>query len=128
MKTIPVQNDEKGLYVRTGGYIFRPGATRSYSHALRMDDAGLMAGDRVKARHKGGTPLAKLTLMDGTTTYWAEEETSFKDRVVVPSGVSWKKDGSCDFNHPQCKSSLSAHREVKTINGKDVADILRQES
>lgn len=128
MKTIPVQNDEKGLYVRTGGYVFRPGATRSYSHAIRMDDAGLMAGDRVKARHKGGTPLAKLTLMDGTTTYWAEEETVFKDRVEVPSGVLWKKDGSCDFTHPQYKSSLSAPREIRTIDGKYIANILRQNS
>jgi hypothetical protein len=39
-----------------------------------------------------------------------------------------RKDGSRDFVHPQYKSSLSAPREIRTIDGKDVAYILRQNS
>lgn len=97
MTTSPIHADARGPYVRTGGYIFRPGAIRSHSHVLRMDDAGLMAGDRVKARHKSGTPLAKIVLDDGTTTFWAEELTLEKDSTTAPQDATWMKDGRRDM-------------------------------
>ena len=65
-----------------------------------MDVAGLTAGSRVKARHKGGTPLAKLLLEDGSTTYWAEEETSGKDAVIAPQEATWLKNGRRDTRRP----------------------------
>lgn len=97
MKMSPIRADDRGPYVRIGGYVFRPGAIRSHSHVLRMDDAGLVAGDRVKVRHKGGTPLAKLVLENGTTTFWAEEATLDKDSVTMPLDATWLKDGTRDM-------------------------------
>ncbi len=52
-----VWQDEEGIYVRSGGYIARPGDVIGYSHAYRMDDDGLKKGDKVKTHHIGGTPL-----------------------------------------------------------------------
>lgn len=68
-----VRQDEKGLYVIAGGYIARPGPVRGYSHAFRMDSAGLVAGDDVKARHWAGTPTTKITLSDGTKLLWGHQ-------------------------------------------------------
>ena len=68
-----VRKDESGLFVRTGGYVFRPGPINGYSHAFDMDDAGLSEGDQVKAKHRGGSTLANITLSDGTRRVWAED-------------------------------------------------------
>ena len=65
-----VRSDKRGLFVRAGGYIARPGDVGGYSHAMRMDSADLKAGDHVKARHLAGNPIVKLTLADGAILYW----------------------------------------------------------
>jgi hypothetical protein len=68
-----VHKDAKGLFVKAGGYVARPGGVRGYDHAYRMDDGGLKEGDRVKARHKAQTPLTVITLDDGTKLHWHHE-------------------------------------------------------
>ncbi len=65
-----VWKDEKGLYVKAGGYIARPGDINGYSHAYRMDDGGLVYGDEAPTRHIGGTPLVCITLTNGEKIYW----------------------------------------------------------
>lgn len=64
-----IREDEKGLFVIAGGYKARPGSVGGYSHAFRMDDAGLRKGDRVKARHVAGSPLICITL-EHAKIYW----------------------------------------------------------
>lgn len=124
MTTSPIRADALGPYVRTGGYVFRPGAIRGREHSVRMDDAGLVAGDRVKARHKGGTPLAKIVLADGTTTYWAEEATAAKDAVAAPEGAAWRPDGTRDLSHMRTGAQRDAlPRTVEALDGNAVIDL-----
>lgn len=65
-----VREDGRGLFVRAGGYVARPGDVSGYAHAYTMSDGGLKAGDRVKAHHISQTPLTKLTLDDGRIIHW----------------------------------------------------------
>lgn len=82
-----VREDAEGLFVRAGGYIARPGPTVGTSHAMRMDDGGLKAGDNVKAAHVAGSQLTRIKLADGNTTFWHHEgETRNRDlREPLPS-------------------------------------------
>lgn len=91
-----VRKDARGLFIRTGGYVFRPGAINGYQHAVRMDDGQLQDGDHVKASHVGGTPLAKLTLGDGSVTRWAEESVLAKDGAAPPTDAIWLPNGQRD--------------------------------
>lgn len=68
-----VRKDGRGLFVRAGGYIARPGNVAGYSHAYNMSDGGLKAGDRVKAHHKAQTPLTRITLDDDRVLHWHHE-------------------------------------------------------
>lgn len=81
-----VWEDDEGLYIRTGGYVFRPGFVTGYGHALRMDDGGLRAGGTVKARHRGGTPTAKIGLEDGSIVFWHAEGEMRDSKLYEPSG------------------------------------------
>jgi len=65
-----IWEDEKGLYVKAGSYIARPGDITGYSHAYRMDEGGLVNGDAVPARHIAGSPLVCITLTNGEKIYW----------------------------------------------------------
>lgn len=65
-----VRSDERGLFVRAGGYVARPGGVRGYDHAYNMSDGGLRTGDHVKAHHIAGSPIVKLRLSDGTVLHW----------------------------------------------------------
>jgi hypothetical protein len=65
-----IREDAKGLYVKAGGYVARPGNVGGYDHVYRMDTAGLKKGDHVKARHMAGTPLTRLKLSDGIVLFW----------------------------------------------------------
>lgn len=65
-----IREDDRGLFVRAGGYRGRPGGVLGYDHALDMSDGGLKAGDRVKARHISQSPLIKLRLDDGRVLFW----------------------------------------------------------
>lgn len=65
-----VWEDDKGIYVRAGGYIARPGGEPGYDHCYRMDSADLKKKDKVKAHHLAGSPLVKIRLDDGTVLHW----------------------------------------------------------
>lgn len=93
-----VRKDVRGLFIRTGGYVFRPGAINGYQHAYRMDDGQLKDGDRVNARHIGGTPLARLRLDDGRITRWAEEGVLAKDSAAPLADAIWLPNGRRDTN------------------------------
>lgn len=68
-----VRQDQEGLLIITGGYKFRPGAIRGMNHCFRQDIADLKVGDRVKARHVGGTTYAKITTLTGVILHWGNE-------------------------------------------------------
>lgn len=87
-----VRKDGKGLFVKAGGYIARPGNVRGYDHAYRMDDAGLKEGDRVKARHRAQTPLTVITLDDGTKLHWHHEAKHIVynyDKNITDAAMPW---------------------------------------
>lgn len=65
-----VREDEKGLFIKAGGYIARPGGVVGYDHVLRMDDGGLKKGDKVVARHSAGSPLNYIKLPNGEKLWW----------------------------------------------------------
>lgn len=54
-----VHADIHGLFVRAGGYVFRPVFPVGYQHVYK-DGTALPVGAKVKATHQGGTPLAKV--------------------------------------------------------------------
>ena len=60
------------LLIITGGYRFRPGPT-SGAQGYRQDAADLEVGQKVKARHMGGTPYAKITTLQGVVLHWGNE-------------------------------------------------------
>lgn len=68
-----IRQDKTGLFIKTGGYIFRPGKIDGYAHAYDMSDTGVLFNTSIKAKHIGGSPLAKLELHDGSYRYWANE-------------------------------------------------------
>ena len=55
-----VREDDRGLYVIAGTYVARPGNVIGCDHCYRMDDAGLKAGDTVRARHIAGTQTTAI--------------------------------------------------------------------
>ncbi len=70
-----IWQDERGVYVKAGGYVARPGAVVGYMHAYNMGDYGLTKGRTVKAQHIAGTPLVKVTI-GGAVRYWHTGEKS----------------------------------------------------
>jgi len=68
-----VREDERGVFIQIGGIKARPGAITGYSHAYRMEQAGLKAGEHVLARHVPETELVEIRLPDGARLRWADE-------------------------------------------------------
>lgn len=86
-----VRSDERGLFIRAGGYVARPGNVAGHSHVYRMDAANLQAGDKVKARHLAGSPILKLTLQDGTVLHWcrdADESSAYQASMIAAANRS----------------------------------------
>lgn len=69
-----VREDEKGIYIQHGGYIWRPGSVNGYEHIYDMHDGGLQKNDRVKPDHREGGPIVKIILDDGTVLHWSSED------------------------------------------------------
>lgn len=94
-----VHEDDEGIFIKTGGYVFRPGGIVGSAHAYRMDDGGLRKGDRVKARHKGGTTLAAITLDDGTKRIWASQYEHDRPgrKCDQDPDAEWNADGTRKF-------------------------------
>lgn len=54
-----IRKDKHGLYVKAGGYIFRPVFPRGYNHAYD-DGSKHQVGDKVRATHCSAGPLGKI--------------------------------------------------------------------
>lgn len=94
-----VKEDAEGIFVIAGGYKARPGNVAGYDHAYRMDDAGLKAGDRVKAAHRGGTPTTKVTLESGQVLIWHHDYLpSFQKRTFDYEPEKFNKKGMRDYS------------------------------
>lgn len=118
-----VRKDARGLYVISGGVTARPGAIRGYGHAYRMDDGGLAAGDKVDARHIGGTPMVRLKLPNGQITRWYCQDSQRDDEIMTPDpDAVWDAKGLRIFPD---KHGIGAPlpRKIKALNG---ADLIRQ--
>lgn len=87
-----VRQDKNGLYIKTGGHVFRPGAVAGYDHAYDMTAAGIQAGDRIKVRHMGGTPLCRIQLASGEERAWHTEQMDRGD-IIIPPGERADHDG-----------------------------------
>lgn len=68
-----IRSDIKGLFIKAGGYIFRPGEIAGLSHAVDTSDGNLKVGDKIKARHVAGTTYCRITLNNGSKIYWSTE-------------------------------------------------------
>ena len=115
-----VREDDRGLYVISSGVTARPGAIRGYGHAYRMDDGGLAKGNKVNARHVGGTPMVRLKLPDGTVTRWYCQDSRREDELLNadPDAV-WDDKGIRVF--PRDKHmETSAPRRITALNGSDL--------
>lgn len=86
-----VRRDVHGLYVKTGGYIFRPQVSCWARGATQDAKPSMVGGEKVRARHYAGTVFANV---DGQTWFshgsyyaeWADQ------RGIVPqlqSEICW---------------------------------------
>ena len=95
MPKTKVKKDEHGLYVRTGGYIFRPYCSEiGYNH-VAIDDGNtdFIEGQEVNARHIGGSILGTIKI-DDIKELWTSHGTYYdlsKDgaKTLKPNQV-WK--------------------------------------
>lgn len=70
MARCKVYNDVHGLYIRAGGYIFRPDFPVGYKH-LENDCGAIKQDDKVNANHCGGTSLGTVKNPEtGVTETW----------------------------------------------------------
>lgn len=72
-----IRRDKHGLYIRSRWYAahkdaaaYRPGDFPGYSHSWNTTDAMLVEGDNPKTAHVDSEPFVRITLPDGTKTYW----------------------------------------------------------
>lgn len=95
-----VRSDDDGLFVRTNGQIYRPGAVGFNSIRLRMDAGDAAPGEPLRARPVDGTELLKVKLRDGTTTYWhVDGPTRIRGMREAPKDAVWKADGTRDMRN-----------------------------
>ena len=119
-----IREDSEGLYLKSGGVTARPGSVNGYGHAYRMDDGGLIKGDKVTARHIGGTSMVKIKLPDGRITRWFSDEPE-RDRGLgpAPEGAEWDDKGVRVFPKHE-EGAPSGPREITAITGNDIIRIL----
>lgn len=92
-----VRKGEDGLFIMEGNEIYRPGYVSGPGHRMRMDAAGLVAGDMAKTLRVAGTRLLRVTLEDGTITFWHADGEARRSRLMPePPGAIWRKDGKRD--------------------------------
>lgn len=73
MAVTKVRSDEKGIYVRTNGDVFRPGLICGYAHAHDMSDGGLVQGAEVRVHAVSGTTTCNVRLADGRSLRWGDD-------------------------------------------------------
>lgn len=88
-----VHEDIHGVFVKTGGYIFRPQPSyygRHYSHVVRNDAPPTTTpkvGEKVAARHIGGTPTGRVA-----GTLWFSHGSYLSDATggTISSTLCWE--------------------------------------
>lgn len=73
-----VYEDKRGPYVKAGGWLFRPVFPVGYKHVF-SDGTSFKAGDKVPARHRGGSSL-------GTVGTGAKKETWYAHGFYFGTG------------------------------------------
>lgn len=63
-----IHGDKYGVYIKAGGYIFRPIFPSGFSHAF-PNGTVFQAGETVKANHLGGSSLGSVR-KDGVKEKW----------------------------------------------------------
>lgn len=116
-----VREDDEGLYIISGGVTARPGAVRGYGHAYRMDDGGLVKGDKVNACHIAGTPMVRLKLPDGTVTRWFCQDSQRDDeKMEADHDAVWDDKGVREFPAKNEASAEAVPRTVRAVIGSDI--------
>lgn len=73
-----IQQDIHGIFVRTGGHLFRPDKAKySYYHSKLVNKSSFKKGQEVKARHVSQTPFAKIS-DGGIEEYWNSHGENYK--------------------------------------------------
>lgn len=62
-----IRKDVHGLFVVSGGCIFRPDYPKGYKH-LESESGNLQEGELVNANHRGGTPLCTIKRIGETSS------------------------------------------------------------
>lgn len=88
-----IRRDINGLFIRTGGYVFRPLFPVDYPHL----ESGTIyqASDKVRAHHMAGTPLAKIKRGDHVETWFSHGSYYTHDCKIRPSASCFKPIGFC---------------------------------
>lgn len=120
-----VREDAHGLYVKAGGVTARPGSINGYGHAYRMDDGNLKKGDKVTARHVGGTPMVKIKLPDGNTTRWFSEGAT-RDRDIIPAdpNAQWDSQGCRVFSKDKSSKTQTRAKQIQVNTIADIQEII----
>ena len=64
-----IKKDSYSLYIKQGGYIFRPIFPVGYSHVY-SDGSQFSEKDKAKSNHRRGTPLASVKVGDISETWF----------------------------------------------------------
>jgi hypothetical protein len=74
-----VWKDERGLFVRVGGYVARPGKVSGYHYANEMGEGGLVEGDKVPTLViQSGSPFVRLTTLFGPILWATTDEMGYR--------------------------------------------------
>lgn len=89
MAKTKIRSDVHGLYVRAGGYLFRPVHSRHTALAYALLPSPVSTayreGDTINARHLAGSPLGKV----GNETWYAHGSYIDADAKQIPSDQVW---------------------------------------
>jgi hypothetical protein len=89
-----IRTDTHGVYVRAGGYVFRPVAT-VYSYMPGTTDHGVTSfgpSDSVRARHIAGTGRGRLRGPDREEIWHSHGCYYDRDGKIIPSDRLWMPD------------------------------------
>lgn len=76
-----IHSDDRGVFVRAGGYAARPSDNGQLEHGYPTHDGNLKAGDHVVANHVSGKLLIRLRLEDGTALIWYIDPAMRSERI-----------------------------------------------
>ena len=84
-----IHEDSHGLYIKAGGYIFRPIFPVGYGH-VHPGGTVFQAGDTVKANHLGGSSLGSVRKGDIKERWYSHGSYFAPDGSATPSEDCFK--------------------------------------